>query len=311
MMFQSNSRPLRLALLVNAVFSALCASILVVETDWALAILFVSDTIWPGIPVRDIAVALGFCLLLFAGLVAWTGLARFISRSAVTAITVADVVWVVCGFAMLPFLSSHVTATGLWTVLIVDLFVLVFAIEQAIGLMILYQGKSELAITRNGRACHFRLSHIVGASTRAAWRVMTDHEAYADVADNLTRVEVVHGVAKGMRRKCHGAKGESWTEDAHIWEEGKRYGFTINTDAPDYPYPLQQLAAVWTVEPRGDNQSEVTMEFEVTPQPNLKGALFMFLSTAMFPKVIDRLLGRWAVRMEGLRAAGRPLDAVT
>ena len=106
-----------------------------------------------------------------------------------------------------------------------------------------------------------------------------------------------------MRRKCHGVKGESWTEQAHIWDEGKRYGFTVDTDAPGYPYPLEKLAAVWSVEPRGAHASDVTMAFEVTPQANLQGALFMVLSHAMFPKVVDRLLARWAARMERLHGA--------
>ena len=305
MMHQSNARPLRGVLYANAVFSTMCASALLLETDWAVTALFVSDSAWLGIAVRQSAVLLGLGLLLFAGLVAWTASSRLISRGAVKAIIGADVLWVVSGFALLPISGSILTDVGLRAALFIDLIVLVFAVEQMIGLMMLYQGESELTVSSNGRVRRYRVSHPVDASIQAAWRVMTDHEAYADVADNLAKVEVVHGDAKGMRRKCYGAKGESWTEEAHIWEEGKRYGFTVNTDAPDYPYPLENLAAVWSVEPRGSSKSDVTMEFEVTPRANLKGALFMFLSNAMFPKVIDRLLGRWAAKMEGLHGASQ------
>ncbi len=300
MMYQSNARLLRLVLYLNAVFSTLCASVLVFGTDWVVATLFVSDTAWLDIAVRQVVLLLGAGLFVFAGLVAWAASSRLVSRRAVKAIIGADLLWAVSGLALLPMAGSILTGAGFWTALIIDLVVLVFALEQMIGLMMLYQGESKLTVSAKGRVHRFRVSHPVDASAQAAWRVMTDHEAYADVADNLTKVEVVQGGAKGMRRKCYGAKGESWTEEAHIWEEGKRYGFTINTDAPDYPYPLETLAAVWSVEPRGANQSDVTMEFEVTPQANLKGAFFMFLSNAMFPKLIDRLLGRWATKMARL-----------
>ncbi|MCG8695632.1 MAG: SRPBCC family protein [Minwuiales bacterium] len=303
MLHQSNARPLRLALFANAVFSTLCAYALVFETDRAVATLFVSDTAWPGLPLRHFAVLLGAGLFVFAGLVAWAAARRSISRGAVKAIIGADVLWVIAGFALLPVSGSVLTETGFWTALIVDLIVLMFAVEQALGLTMLYQGQSALTVSADGRVRRFRLSHAVDASAQAAWRVMTDHEAYADVADNLSKVEVLRGEAKGMRRKCHGVKGESWTEQAHIWDEGKRYGFTVDTDAPGYPYPLEKLAAVWSVEPRGAHASDVTMAFEVTPQSNLRGALFMLLSNAMFPKVIDRLLARWAVRMERLHGA--------
>ena len=303
MLHQSNARPLRLALFANAVFSTLCAYALVFETDRAVATLFVSDTAWPGFPLRHFAVLLGAGLFVFAGLVAWAAARRSISRGAVKAIIGADVLWVIAGFALLPVSGSVLTETGFWTALIVDLIVLMFAVEQALGLTMLYQGQSALTVSADGRVRRFRLSHAVDASAQAAWRVMTDHEAYADVADNLSKVEVLRGEAKGMRRKCHGVKGESWTEQAHIWDEGKRYGFTVDTDAPGYPYPLEKLAAVWSVEPRGAHASDVTMAFEVTPQSNLRGALFMLLSNAMFPKVIDRLLARWAVRMERLHGA--------
>lgn len=311
MMHQSNDRLLKIALYANVVFSTLCACVLVFATDWTATTLFVADAAWLGIPLRRFALLLGLGLFVFAGLVAWIASARMTSRGAVKAIVGADILWVVFTFALLPLSGSVLTAAGFWSASIVALIVLVFATEQAIGLMMLYQGKSELKVSSNGRTLHFRLSLPIDAPTQNAWRVMTDHEAYADVADNLTRVEVVQGDAKGMRRRCYGTEGEVWTEDAHVWEDGKRYGFTVNTDAPDYPYPLECLAAVWSVKPDGANRSVVSMAFDVTPQASLKGAVFMFLSTAMFPKVIDRLLGRWATRIESLPKSGQSSNLET
>lgn len=61
-----------------------------------------------------------------------------------------------------------------------------------------------------------------------AWQVMTDHAGYADIADNLSKVEVVSGHGLGMLRRC--------------------YAFTLDTNAPDYPYPLTELKGTWRVE---------------------------------------------------------------
>lgn len=308
MLHQSNARPLRRALYANAVFSALCACVLVFAADWAATMIFVSGFVWPGLPAPQLFVLLGAALFVFAGLVAWAASVRLISRRAVQAVIIADASWVVLSLALLPVSGAILAATGIWSVSVTASIVLVFAAAQTAGLLMLYQGQSELTISSLGRTHRFRLSHSVDASADAAWRVMTDHEAYADVADNLSKVEVLQGEEHGMRRKCYGTKNESWTERAHIWEEGRRFGFIIDTGAPDYPYPLETLAAVWSVEPDGIDRSTVTMAFEVTPQASLKGGVFMALSTLMFPKVIDKLLGRWAVRMESLDGA-RPAVA--
>lgn len=308
-MHQSNDRPLRIALFANAAFSTLCACALVFATDGVVTTLFAADTVGFGIDARELAPVLGVALFVFAGLVAWTASTRLISRASVKAIIGADIVWVVSTIALLPLSGSVLTDAGFWLVSILALIVLLFAIEQTIGLILLYQGKSALTVSTRDRIHQFRLSHPVNAPAQTAWLVMTDHEAYADVADNLSKVEVLQGEAKGMRRKCYGTKGESWTEKAHIWEDGKRFGFIIDTDLPTYPYPLEHLAAVWSVEPDGANRSVVTMAFDVMPQASLKGAVFMFMSLVMFPGVVDRLLGRWAARMESRRGPGRSVHA--
>lgn len=302
--YQMNGAFLRAALLANAAFSVLCATLLVAESGPVAARLFIGDSAVFGLPAEATVFGLGLALALFAALVAFTASRKLISKQIVRTVIIADALWAAASIGLLFLSADTFTATGLWTIAAVALAVLSFAVAQFTGLAILYQGESEISISRHGRARHVRVSRAVSASAAAAWDIMIDHESYADVADNLSRVEILAGDAKGMRRKCTGKQGESWTEAAHIWDHGQRYGFTIDTEAPDYPYPLEKLSAVWAVEETGPSACIVSIAFDVTPLSSLKGEIFISISMVMFPKLLHRLLEKWKIRMEAPPSAG-------
>ena len=300
---QANGGLLRGALLENGLFSLFCGSAAITWGGAIAETLFTSEAMWFGFSPATGMAGLGVGLALFGvGVIATAAQGRT-PQGAVKAIIALDLGWVALSALALAFASEHLTTAGFWTVGVLAAIVSFFALLQAVGLAILYQGESVLQTSRNGAQRHVKVTRSVAVPASTAWEVMVDHEAYADVAENLTRVEVLDGDAKGMCRKCYGKDGETWTETAHIWEEGKRYGFKINTDAPDYPYPLESLAAIWSVEARGAAASDVSIEFEVVPRKSLKGAIFVRASMFMFPKLLDRLLGRWAARMETNYAA--------
>lgn len=300
--YQSNGTLLRAALLANSLFSLACAAACLFQSEAVAALLFTQSTVAFGLPGGAVVMALGVGLLLFSVIVAVTGVGQPIATRAAGAITIADVMWVVSSIALLVVAGGVFTSGGKWIVELVALAVFLFGLGQAIGLAVLYQGESKISITRDGRSRHVEVTRRINASAKTAWEVVTDHEAYSDVADNISKVEVLEGDSEGMRRKCTGNEGETWTEVAHIWEEGRRYGFRIDTDAPDYPYPLEKLEATWTVDAVGPDECDVTIAFDVTPLQTFKGALFISVSMIMFPKLLDRLLGRWGARMEALEA---------
>lgn len=296
--YQMNGGFLRAALLSNAAFSFLCGVLAAFNSTAAGALLFAEDTLWPAIPAGTVLFTLGIGLFFFAALVGATALPRLISKRAVLAITIADAMWVITSIALLVLAAGLFTDAGKWIVVFVASAVFLFGVGQAIGLAMLYQGESRISISRTHRTHHVSVSRHVNASATTAWQIMIDHEAYADIAENLSGVEVLQGHSQGMQRKCTDTDGNTWLETAHIWEEGKRYGFTIDTAAPDYPYPLETLQAVWSVEEAGSDACIVSIAFDVTPLRSVKGRLFILVSMVMFPKVLHRLLGKWKDRME-------------
>ena len=78
---------------------------------------------------------------------------------------------------------------------------------------------------------HKTAFRIVPLEPEVAWQVMIDHEGYADVAYNLSKVEVVSGRGLGMCRRCYDTSGRGWGETCTLWEEGRAYAFSVDTHA--------------------------------------------------------------------------------
>ncbi|MEL6299371.1 MAG: SRPBCC family protein [Pseudomonadota bacterium] len=308
---QTNEQTLRSALWCNAVFSFVCAVIALFQSATLADIILTQDSAWFGLSGQLVVFAIGVGLSGFAVSVAITAAQRTIATDRAFLISIADFMWVLISVFLLVAGGEVLTRTGELIVVAVGAVVLAAGIAQIAGLLILYEGDSEVRIKRRGATRQVRVSRSVRAPTDVAWDVMTDHEGYVDVAENLARVEVLRGDGKGMARRCTSAEGETWTETAHIWEEGRRYGFVIDTERPDYPYPLKRLVAVWSVEPDGPGASIVTIAFEVEPLNTLKAGLFIRISMVMFPKLLDRLLAKWKARMEHQRGDHPAGEAVT
>lgn len=127
---------------------------------------------------------------------------------------------------------------------------------------------------------------------------MTDHPGYADVASNISNVEVLSGEGIGMQRRCFGPRGENWTETCDLFEDGRSYGFKIHTEAPDYPYPISDLQGRWSVAPKGAG-SEFSIDIEAMPKGGfISRMLFSSLAKRQFKSVLIDLADAWSRRME-------------
>lgn len=303
--YQVNSSVIRGALLMNAAFSSVCAIFLLTVTESIALSFFKGNTIWFEIDAKKVLVGLGIGLVLFAFLLLFRANQKFISQKDVKAIIIGDILWVLVSIVALLNAENILTATGHRYVAIVAIFVFLFALLQIAGLNRLYQGKSQILINKSDNRLKLFAKRKVNAPSAIVWKLLTAHEDYADVADNLAKVEVLDGNGLGMSRRCTDLKGKSWTEIANLWEEGKRYGFQVNTQANDYPYPLQHLFAVWGVNALQDNQSEIYMEFNLAHKPGLKGGMFLLLMSSLFPKVVGNLFERWSEKMEKAGAGKR------
>lgn len=234
----------------------------------------------------------------FAMLCWWTAKQRPLSRSLALLTIAMEALWVAGAAALLIAFPESLSTFGFWFVVATAVLALDFGLLQAFGLWQLYQGRAAITLRREGRDMHIHAASLVDAPAEVVWQVMADQEGYADVADNIGKVEVLEGSGLGMVRQCSDTAGRSWRERCTFWEEGSAFAFVVDTEAPDYPYPLEYLQGRWSMVPAGELVS-VEMDFVVRPRPGLmNGVLFRMLLAVLLP-VCDRLLANWATRMQG------------
>lgn len=144
---------------------------------------------------------------------------------------------------------------------------------------------------------------LVNAPKNIVWEIISDVEAYAEVAPNLSKAVIVSGQGKGMYRRCWDTHGGTWKEQCTLWEEGKRYAMQVDTS--DYPYPFTTMQGTWGLEEKTDG-IVISMSFDFTPQPGFDGDLESMLQG--FEIVCNELLDNWEHRIQEQRAVPENVD---
>lgn len=289
---------------LNAAFSFLTGMICLSAAGSVVDVLFASPADWQVTVIR----LFGVGLLVFAADLLLMVVNRHVIKTQIHLICLADLSWIAASAGLLAFADHLFSSLGATVVLVVAGFVAVFAIGQMVGARSIVPSPAVASIQRKGRTLVASVKRSVAAPVDAVWRVMIDHPAYADVADNISKVEVISGQGLGMQRKCYGLKGESWSETCDVFEEGHLFGFKIHTDAPDYPYPFAELSGRWSVVPNRGGSA-----FSIVIHATLKGnwlmrTLFLTIGARQFRTILIDLADAWAARMEnqaGVEASAR------
>ena len=289
-----SSAAARLFLKLNSQFSALNGLALLLAAGILAPTLFENPVDWIALALRG----LGVGLLAFASLLYLLSKNRFISRAAVHEIVLLDALWVVGSIVLIALFGNLFTTPGIVVVAVVALVVALFAIAQFVSAAKIAKPIPVASVSFRGGKLVATVKRIVKASTTTVWDVMTDHPAYADVAANISKVEVLSGEGLGMKRRCYGPKGENWEETCDVFEPGRTYGFRIHTEAEDYPYPFLELSGRWSVEPHPAGS-----EFDIQIVAVLKGNalsrwLFATMAKPKFKTILIDLADAWADRME-------------
>lgn len=243
------------------------------------------------------SVLVGIGLVIFAVDVALIAKDRFLTSKDLFLISVADDAWVVASVAALALFSEHFTPLGWNLVALSALGVAGFAVAQTIAGLKLEKPESRFQLLKKGRGLEISVKRPTEASAEIVWRVMTDHPGYADVADNLSKVEVLGGEGENARRKCYGPKGESWSETCDLYRENEVYGFNVHTEAADYPYPFKKVKGRWSVQPVGKG-SEFTIVITVEPKNGFTSFMMRMVGFRNIRALMINLADRWAERME-------------
>lgn len=290
----STTATARTFIALNAAFSALVGLELIIFPDTTAHLMFTDPSGWKPLVLR----LLGVGLALFALGLSLMATNRFVRKGEVMLIVFADIGWLIASTAIV-LLASHVfTDTGLLMIEIVGALVAFFATGQYVGAGRIVAPKSRVSILSKQGKLTATVKRAVDAPAEAVWNVMTDHSGYADVASNISKIEVLSGEGIGMQRRCFGPKGENWTETCDHFEAGRSYGFKIHTEAPDYPYPISDLQGRWSVAPTGPG-SEFSIDIQAMPKGGLLSRmLFTALAKRQFKTVLIDLADAWSQRME-------------
>ncbi len=293
----------RTFLKMNAVFSLLTAVPLLLAAGTVAPVLFADPADWAAWGLRG----LGLGLIGFAGLVYAVSTYKFVSRAMVNEIVVLDVLWVIGSIVLIAYFGHVLTTSGTVIVAAVAVVVAFFAVSQFVSAARIKKPIPVATVEMRDGKLHATVKRTVRAPTETVWDVMTDHPAYADVADNISKVEVLSGDGLGMKRRCFGPKGENWQETCDLYEPGHAYGFRVHTEADDYPYPFAELSGRWSVDthPAG---SEFHIEIVAAVEGNaLSRWLFATMARPQFKTILIDLAEAWAERME--REAGNQQSA--
>lgn len=296
---QANDAPLRRVLLANALFSAISGLACLVAAQGIADALFATDFSLLGLSPSETIFELGIGLLAFAMLVAFVAKRSLLGRGWAKLVIAADLLWILDSAILLAVYSGHFTPFGFEIVLIITVIVALFALGQSVGLALLYQGESDIRVARSGDRTTLTASLTTAAPAERVWQVMSDQERYADVADNISQVEILEGQGAGMIRRCRDNDGKAWTETCTLWDEGHAFAFRVHTEAADYPYPIAGLAGTWSLTSDGPG-TRITMTFDIQAKPGLVNGLLFRLTAAPFAKICDRLLHKWVRIMDGV-----------
>lgn len=284
----------RIFLGLNAAFSLVIGVGFILASNGVSQLLFTQSADWQATTI----LILGIGLIIFGLDLVIMATNRLITKNQVMFIIIMDIGWVIVSILLIFLENSLFTAAGQTSIIVVSLFVVIFATGQFVGARKIVAFLSDASVVIKGDKLQAIVKRSVNAPTDVVWRVMNDHPSYSDVADNISKVEVVSGDGLGMQRRCYGLKGENWTETCDLFEDGYTYGFKVHTDAADYPYPISELEGRWSVVPHGSG-SQFTIDIHAIPKGNfLYRTMFRTVAKRRFKTILIDLANAWAKRME-------------
>ena len=137
-----------------------------------------------------------------------------------------------------------------------------------------------------------KYDRVIDAPADIVWDVISDLEAYADYAPNLSRAERTSDGLTPTRR-CYDPRGRSWNEACVLWKEGEVYSFVVETAAEDYPFPFHYLQGTWGMEHTSEG-IRVYMQFRYQPKgPSILNRIINPLAKRKVTPIMRKLMDNW------------------
>ncbi len=276
-----HTRSLRTALLVNALFSAVCGL-------WMLLWSGSVETLL-GVQAPVLLPLVGCGLLIFAiDLIHQATRPRLETWRALYA-SVADLLWVIGSILGLLFFSGLLTKTGVAMVMVIAGVVLSFGIGQIWGIDRAHQAENSSL----HRHCLVVRTEVPAADLWEVIRPMGDIQKYAP---SLARSEILDDKAPGVGavRQCTGQSGRCWAEECVDFDPDRR-SFTLRfvSEAPDFPFPASTMIGGWEVKSAGTG-SEVMVWWELAPKPRWLAPILLPLMALGIDRDLVQIVRRMA-----------------
>jgi hypothetical protein len=274
-----HDRPLRNALLGNALFASATGASIIIAPASVAALL--------GIAYHPILPAIGVGLIAFALDLTHQATRRRILTWRAAYATALDLAWVAGTVVVLATHHQSFTTTGVAIIAAVGALVLGFAIWQGRGI--------DDAHRVPGSRLRQHCVHVhVDQPTEAMWKVIADLGAIQRYMPSLAHSAIEDGAepGRGAVRTCVDRGGRSWSEACTAFEPGA-LALRFETEAAGFPFPASEMYGGWTVEPHQSGGSHVTVWWTLQPRPVALAVLLMpifgFRADREIPNVVRRM----------------------
>jgi CBS domain-containing protein len=110
----------------------------------------------------------------------------------------------------------------------------------------------------------------IKARPDVVWQVISDMSGLALMAAHVSKVEILEGEGRGLRRRVYDQRGRWWVESCTDWQEGERY--TMAVDSGDFVFPCKRMEYTWGLTRQGEHVT-IAMRFDYSPRYGPVGLL--------------------------------------
>lgn len=278
----NNTRPLRIALLGNALFSTASGLVMLIAPDRIAKLL--------GIEAHTIFMLIGAGLLLFAVDLTHQATRPRIRTWRALYASAADLLWVLASVAGLIVFADNLPLTGFWAITAVALLVLVFAAWQLFGI----ERAHRVPQTGSYRLYRHCLVIESTALADALWTVVRDLGKISRYTSGLRASMMLNHQLTGVGaiRRCVNQAGAAWSEKCTAFNDSQHY-FVVRflADEPGFPFPVSRMDGGWHVQATA-NGSTATVWWELVPKSKLMAPLLLPLLAWQVDRDFPRLIAR-------------------
>lgn len=273
------TRPLRGALLANALFSFATGTTLMLAPA-AVGTLLGDET-------PRLLQGLGAALAIFAAVLVLLATRPRVATWWALAVTSLDLLWVVLSAAAVLAFSGALSSSGV---------ALVAAVAAVVAGLAGWQLRAIDRTHRVPGTAHRRhcVRVHVALPPEALWRVIRKLGEIERYMPSLASSELLGGARPGVGavRHCTTADGRAWSEECTAYEPGRRIVLRFRSEADDFPFPASEMTGGWTLTP-ADGGTVVTVWWELIPRPIYAAPIllpaFAYRADRELPEVVARM----------------------